>query len=358
MVEVIVSRFNIPLTSALFIISAYGYTMAILGLLAGYISAKFTVKTSLYSSALLTFIGLLGRGFSSNFTLFLIFSIIAAIGYPLAIAPVGSIAEAIFKKKPHTFVGISVGILFLGMSIGSFLGPSIYESLGFRLTMLTPAILSAISLFLILVGIKDYPKYYTRSLRGAFKVGMVKNWYIGLAISSILVMLGSIGSVVLELHGLFAIAAVALGGLFSGLSLLGSALGAIILPTIFENYNTRIGIVLSGSLTFLSAVLVVYGLEFTVSILLISSSYFIFGFFGNAYWSMTLTSTMNYVKDPAEAGVATSMYSVISNVGVAFIPVFLGSLFSDSRTIVIAGIIVIIMELTAGLLSFTLKTRS
>lgn len=332
--------------------------MAILGLLAGYISAKFTVKASLYSSALLTFMGLLGRGLSPDFTLFLIFSIIAAIAYPLAIAPVGSIAEAIFKERPHTFVGISVGILFLGMSIGSSLGPVIYELLGFRLTMLIPAILSAISLPLILVGTKGYPRYYTRSLRGAFKVGMVKNWYIGLAISSILVMLGSIGSVVLELHGLATAEAIALGGLFSGLSLLGSALGAIILPTVFESYNPRIGIVLSGSLTFLSAVLTIYGLVFTVNTLLISSSYFIFGFFGNAYWSMALTSTMNYVKDPAEAGFATSMYSVISNVGVAIIPVFLGSLFSDSKTIVIAGVIVIIMELTAGILSFTLKTRN
>ncbi|MCW1297619.1 MAG: MFS transporter, partial [Candidatus Rehaiarchaeum fermentans] len=111
LVNVIATKFNVSLTSVLFIISAYGYTMAILGLLAGYISSKFTVKVALYSSAILTFIGLLGRELSQEFLLFLIFSIIAAIAYPLAIAPVGNIAQTFFKRNPQAAVGISIGVL-------------------------------------------------------------------------------------------------------------------------------------------------------------------------------------------------------------------------------------------------------
>ncbi|MEM0304467.1 MAG: MFS transporter [Saccharolobus sp.] len=352
LVNVIATKFNVSLTSVLFIISAYGYTMAILGLLAGYISSKFTVKVVLYSSAILTFIGLLGRELSQEFLPFLIFSIIAAIAYPLAVAPVGNIAQTFFKRNPQAAVGISIGVLFLGMSIGSFVGPSIYSLLGFNLTLLIPVILSIISLAVILVGIKDYPKYYTKSLKGAFKIGMIKNWYVGLAVASILVMLGSVGSLVLEAQGVLTAVAIQFGGLFSGLSLLGSALGSIILPSIFKK---RIGAILTGLLTFFSTLIIIYSF-FTLNVLLISLGYFIFGFFGNAYWSIALALTVAYVNDPAEAGLATSMYSVISNVGVAIIPVFLGSLFANPSTIPLGGIIVIIMELISAIIAFTLKT--
>ncbi|MEM0132107.1 MAG: MFS transporter, partial [Saccharolobus sp.] len=137
-----------------------------------------------------------------------------------------------------------------------------------------------------------------------------------------------------------------------GLSLLGSALGSIILPSIFKK---RIGAILTGLLTFFSTLIIIYSF-FTLNVLLISLGYFIFGFFGNAYWSIALALTVAYVNDPAEAGLANSMYSVISNVGVAIIPVFLGSLFANPSTIPLGGIIVIIMELISAIIAFTLKT--
>ena len=357
LVGVIASEFGVPVTSALLIISAYGYTMAVLGLLAGYISARFTVREVLYTSAVLTFVGLLGRDPSPDFPSFLAFSLIAATAYPFAVAPVGSIAEAFFSSRPATFVGLSVGVLFLGMSIGSFLGPSIYGSLGLRGALLVPAVLSALSLALVVLGVKGYPERYKRSLRGAFKLGMLKNWYIGLAIASVTVTLSSIGSVVMELHGLGQSVAISLGGLFGGLSLLGSALGAMTLPAVFEGQRQRLGLIIGGVLTAASAVLAVFGLVLTANVGLIALGYFLFGFFGNAYWSMALASTVNYVENPGEAGFATSMYSVVSNVGVAIIPVLLGGMFSNASTLTEAGAIAVALEVIAGALSVTLKVK-
>ncbi|BCU69941.1 MFS transporter [Stygiolobus caldivivus] len=351
------SAFSVPLSSVLFIISAYGYTMAILGLLAGYISAKFKVQTVLYLSAVLSFVGLLGRALLLDFQEFLFSAILAAVSYPLAVAPVGSIAESLFKGRSQTVVGITVGLLFLGMSLGSFLGPLIYSHVGLSGTLWITAVLALFALVWILTGTKGYPIHYTRSLKGSFNIGMVKNWYVGLAVASVSVLFGSVASTVLLLHGFPEGAAISLGGLLGGLTFLGSALGAMVLPPLFEIYGKRrLGLITSGMLTTLSAVIMVVSMVYITDQFLMFAGYFLFGFFGNAYWSMALASTTYYVNDPAEAGLATSMYSVTANVGVALIPVFLGSLFGSTSTIGIGAVIVIIMEVIAGLMSFSLRT--
>jgi hypothetical protein len=220
--------------------------------------------------------------------------------------------------------------------------------------MLT-AILALIAMVLIISFLRRYPSHYERSLKGSFNPGMIKNWYVGLAIASISVMFGSIASVVLQIHGIVTLLAVIMGGFLTGLSFLGSGLGAIILPSLLES-RLRLGLILTGLLTFFSAIIAVISISFTVNFPLIALGYFLFGFFGNAYWSMAMASTTLYVNDPAKAGFATSMYSVITNVGVSIIPVTVGVLFNDNSTIAEGVIIVVIIELIAALLSFFLKT--
>lgn len=351
--------FGVSLGSILLLVTTYGYTMVVLGLLAGYISAKFTVKAALYSAAILSFIGLLGRVLSPNYTTFLVTGIIAAIAYPLAMAPVGSVSESMFKERSHTVIGISVGLLFLGMAFGAFFGPGLFSSIGLSGALWVTVVLALIALVWIALGIRGYPvNYKGKSLHGSFKLGMIKNWYVGLSIASMSVMFGGIASTVLILHSIPVGQALAYGGLLGGLAFLGSALGAIILPPIFEQYKQfRAGLVTTGVLMFIFAALMSLGLAYTVDILLIAIGFFFFGFFGNAYWSMAMTSTTNYVSDPAQAGFATSMYSVFTNLGVAFIPVFLGPEFGKMTTIAMGVTVVLIIEIISMILAPTLLAK-
>jgi len=358
LVPALISTFNVSLSAIMLIISTYGYTMVILGLLAGYIAAKFTVKSALYWSALISIIGLVGRALAPDYMTFLIMGIIAAIAYPLAMAPVGSISESISKEKAHTIVGVSVGILFLGMAFGAFFGPGLFGAFGLGGVLWITAVLAILAGIWIAFGIKGYPTYYKgKSLKGTFKWGMLKNWYVGLAIASISVMFGGIASTVLLLNNFDKADALMYGGILGGLAFLGSALGAIILPPIFEKYKKlKLGIITTAFLMFVSAVAMAGGLAFSTDILLIATGFFFFGFFGNAFWSMALTSTTNYVSDPAQAGFATSMYSVVTNLGVALIPVFLGVYFGSLSTIYIGVIAVIVIEFIALVIAPELKT--
>ncbi|MCL5783023.1 MAG: hypothetical protein M1476_03830 [Candidatus Thermoplasmatota archaeon] len=66
-----------------------------------------------------------------------------------------------------------------------------------------------------------------------------------------------------------------------------------------------------------------------------------------------MTSTTKYVTDPAKAGLATSMYSVATNLGVAFIPVFLGPYFIGNGY---SGIAIVVAMIAIGfILSFSLR---
>ena len=336
------------LSEIVLILSVYGYTMAIIGLLAGVLSAKFTVKSSIYLAMAFSTAGLLVRVFATDYSEFLVLSIVAASAYPFSLAPVGSIAESMDPKKSATIIGLSIGFLFLGMSFGALIGPYIYLAFSLTGIMALPAILTILASIWLFIYLPQYPERYKgKSLRGSFKPGMIKNWYIGMAMASISILFGDIAATALGFHftGNFLLK---LSGLMGGVEFLGSALGALILPFIFERYHfIRLGTVLTALVSFVFAIILLYSLVYTSFAVLITGSFFIFGFFGNAFWVLALNSIINYVEDPGRAGFATSMYSVATNVGVAIIPVLISAEFvSISRSIygIIPALLIVLVS--------------
>ena len=356
LVPALMAQYGVSLSSIIELISLYGYTMVAFALVSGYLAAKYSVSASLLMSGVLSVAGLFIRALSTDYSVLLVGQVIAAIAYPLALGPVGTLAQSINQKKSHMIIGVSVGILFLGMSSGSFLGPYVFSALGtVKNVFLLDTVLALISLAMLPLAVKKYPREYAgRSLKGSFSPGMLKNWYVGLIISSFSVMFGVIASSELINKGISLPNALHYGGLFGGLAFLGSALGAILLPWLFEDMKkVREGMILTSVAAFVSLVVLAYYLSFTSIMEILSVSYFLFGFFGNAYWSMAMTSTTKYVTDPAKAGFATSMYSVATNLGVAFIPVFLGPYFIGNRY---SGIAIVVAMIAIGfILSFTLR---
>ena len=344
----LMAHLSATLSEIVLILSVYGYTMAIIGLLAGVLSAKFTVKSSIYLAMAFSTAGLLVRIFATGYSEFLVLSIVAASAYPFSLAPVGSIAESMDPKKSATITGLSIGFLFLGMSSGALIGPYIYLAFSLTGIMALPAILTILASIWLFIYLPQYPERYKgKSLRGSFKPGMIKNWYIGMAMASISILFGDIAATALGFHftGNFLLK---LSGLMGGVEFLGSALGALILPFIFERYHfIRLGTVLTALVSFVFAIILLYSLVYTSFAVLITGSFFIFGFFGNAFWVLALNSIINYVEDPGRAGFATSMYSVATNVGVAIIPVVISAEFvSISRSIygIIPALLIVLVS--------------
>ena len=70
---------------------------------------------------------------------------------------------------------------------------------------------------------------------------------------------------------------------------------------------------------------------------------------------MAMASVVKYVKDPAQAGFATSMFSVVGNLGVAFVPVFLGPVFISAPSVAVG--ITVAAEFAALIIAFFLKSK-
>jgi MFS family permease len=348
------THYAVGAASILLLISLYGYTMVAFALLSGYLSAKYSIRISLMISASLSVAGLIIRSVSPDYAVLFLGQIIAASAYPLALGPVGALAQSINRERANTVVGVSVGILFLGMSAGALLTPYLFALLKDSISsiFLLDAVLAMAALVILPLGSRTYPREYAgRSLRGSFRPGMIKNWYVGLIISAFSVMFGGIASTALTNHHVSN--ALAYGGAMSGLAFLGSALGAIILPPLFERIRMiRAGMVITSALSLVSILFLTYFLAFTVVINVLLASFFTFGFFGNAFWSMAMTSTTRYVEDPAKAGFSTSMYSVATNLGVALIPTFFGVFFLTSPAY--GMIITSVLVAAAFILSFFL----
>ena len=347
-------------TAIIVIIDAYGYAMAVIGLLAGYLASRITVKVTLYASMALSAIGLLGRAIISDYSGFLLFALLGASAYPLALAPVGSISSSINRERSHTIIGISVGILFIGLAAGDFGGSALYSIIGLRSTLLVPFFLSLVAAVFLVFTLGGYPRYYRgKNLKGIFRPGMLRNWWVGFTVASLSVMFGAIAATSLEnLHGFSIGMSISYSGLLGGLAFLGSGLGAILLPPLMEiSDRLRKGLVFTALLSFVSIAFLLTSFVFSRFIDMMAIGFFAFGFFGNAYWSMALTSVTKYADDPAASGLATSKYSVIANAGVSIVPVLLGPLFYTHVYAIYGTAIVVIMALLAATVSPFLKVK-
>ncbi len=312
------------------LISLYGYAMIVFGLAAGWISNKFNIKFLIYTAISLSVIGLVGRSFfTDSYFYFFLFQIIAATAYPMAMAPVGSMVDLISKDYKFSIIGISVGSMFLGSAFGALFGPVLSANLTFIGALQFAALISIIAGIIAIPIVSKYPELKVKkSLKGTFKIGMLKNFWVGFSIPSMFTLISGVGAIMLVHFKFNFSAALKYAGILAGMAALGAAIGSMIIPSIFEKYKiVRKGIIAVALLSFISAFLLIYLLGFDPSISLMIVFAFLFGFFGNTYWSLTISSMVNYVDDPSQAGFATSMHAVATNLGVAVIPVFLGAEF-------------------------------
>ena len=355
LIPVIGAKFAVSEGSTILLISVYGYATAILALLSGWTTHIFSVRGSFMVGGALAVIGLLGRAFSPSYDLFLIFDIIAATGLPFLYGPMGAVSESMFKNRAHQVIGITTASFFLGLAAGGFLGPLLIPNNTIFYAMLAPAAIAVIAFILYLVVYRGYPNYYARkSLKGSFKVGMIKNWYIAFAAAGVAVMFGTeIATMLVHFHVNNAITN---AGIIAGLAYIGSAAGSLTIPPLFDKLNKiKLGLVLSGFLAVVLGTVSVLSLTHGPNVVLLAFVYFFFGMFGNALLVMSMASLVKYVKDPGEAGLATSMFTTFEFIGVGAIPLFLGpGLLSFPDTAVVLTIVLIV---GAFFLSFFIRTR-
>jgi predicted MFS family arabinose efflux permease len=269
----------------------------------------------------LSVLGLLLRAVSHSYALFFVGQALAALAYPLLISPIGSVLRMAGITQRKMATGLTIGFLFLGMSFGAFLG----GRLG------TPAAFWTGWWLNLLVGIwlvaRVPKKFASGNNQKSFHIHLRPSvwWLVGFVVASTSVMIGGIATPVLG-HMHVASPAV-LGGLLSGLTFLGSAVGAILFGALGERGTQGIRLQRILALcTWLSLLGVVLDFSGVVQIARggLEVLFFLLGAFGNGWYSLALEESARVAADAGSAGLNTAGFSMASNIGVAVIPTYLG----------------------------------
>ncbi|PWI58087.1 CynX/NimT family MFS transporter [Sulfoacidibacillus thermotolerans] len=328
MVPQLIRQLHTSLGSVLLFLSLYGFAMIVFSLPAAWWARKDGIAPVLRTAIVLSFIGLFGRIFAFSYDWFFVAQAIAAVAYPLLISPIGAVILQVQIKHIKTVTGLAIGMLFLGMAAGSYVGPTLLQNFGFTGAL---AIVSAVNLVagvFLFIALNHLPHKEQRQVdEQRIVFGSPRWWWVGFAIASTSVMFGGIAvSVLLHLH---IPDAVKLGGTLTALTFIGSGIGAIGFPLLADFFGHS-GIwqsVLMGLTTLFSLFVV---LEFTggfvVSVSTLQWIFLLLGFFGNGCYALALGATAEMAREIHKAGVQTAGFSMASNVGVALLPPLVGPL--------------------------------
>lgn len=353
LIPALIAQLHASLSSILLFISLYGFAMIVFSMPAAWWARKDGVSPVLRTAIVLSFVGLGGRVFAPSYSWFFLAQAIAAIAYPMLISPVGAVLRRARLTHWRAATGLTIGMLFFGMSMGAFFGPVLLAAFGLTGTLIFTWILNALVGVFLFSAVNKIPAEQAGvgengAVEGARRIvfGSPRWWWIGLAIASTSVMFGGIAvSVMLHLN---IPGAIQLGGTLTALTFLGSAVGATLFPSLADVFGKSgvwqlVLIVLTAILTVLVVLVFTQGMQASANLLKVI--FFLLGLFGNGCYALSLAATAAAAREAEGAGVQTAGFSMASNVGVALLPPLLGPLVISAP--IVFGLLTILIVVLA-----------
>lgn len=354
MVPGLIGLYKSSLAQVLLLISLYGYAMVVVSFPAAWWAMKSGPQKLFKAAVIISVIGLAIRAIGSSYSVALIGQGIAALAYPMIISPIGAVLKLTDYPKPRSLTGLTIGLLFFGMALGAFIAPSLLHGFGIAGTMWFVTIINALAGINLLTNLKRLP--LPQSAPAVERPLLITRWsLVGLAVASISVMLGSIAGEALGKLGVSASGALALGSLLTALTFLGSAVGAVVLARIAdgvarpEQYQKVLAVLTWLALLWVGLALTGHAAH---SAGMLEVGFFVFGAFGNGWYSLALEASARKAQSAGAAGISTAGFSIVSNLGVAILPVFLGPLILTSgSTWLVLTLVLMLIAVLVPLLS-------
>lgn len=345
------TELHASLSSVLLFVSFYGYAMVLGSIPAGLWTARKGPRPVLTCAVILSIIGLFLRIFAHTYAFFFVAQAIAALAYPFLIAPIGSVLRMSHVRNLKMSTGFTIGMLFFGMGLSAIIASYFTVSTGLWVGF----ILNLVVGIWLLFALRGIPRPETATF---VRIRMTYSnwWIIGLVVSSTSVMIGGVTTSALEHLNISG--AATLGGLLSGLTFLGSAVGAGLFGAVGEGVTNAKPLIRALAILSLVSVLLVALLmtgHLGHSKAMFDIMFFLAGVFGNGWYTLTLEEAARRAANDGSAGLNTAGYSMASNLGVAIIPVVLGPLVLSQPALWMT--IVLILFVIAAILSFATRVQ-
>lgn len=341
LLDTIAKQWSVSFGSAAMLMSVFGFAQLLMSIPVGWLSGRIGYRWPIAGGVTLLTVGFLLRPLASDYSTFMGFSIVAALGWGLIWAPVGNMIAMWF---PHREIGLANGLWPVGLTAGQAFGTLtaipfligyswttawwIYGILSVVITLLT---------WLLLRPRPTLPPEARPTIRPAgLRDGIAQTMNrTNLVLQyTVFATVGSIAAAPMLIAPMLIQKGVAppIAGIISGLPLVGGAIGAFILPMFaFRTQRCRTTILLSAILAAVLFYPIFLVPASSGSLILVAALSFFFGFFVLPVMGISMgVGQLQPGVNPGNAGILTGIFLTSIGLGAAVFPALIGAMMDKA----------------------------
>lgn len=331
MLDSMAERWGISLGAAALVMTAITVWQILLSIPSGILAGKIGFKPLVAGGSTLLALGYFLRSTTNSYNMFLVYCLIAGVGWGLIWAPVGCLVANWFPRREigqansYWPVGLS-----LGQAFGSLTSLAFLTSVGWNGMWRIYGVISIVIAVLAWLGLKEKPVVPPEprpplkppSVGEGLKQVMTKVTiplqYTVLATVGSLAVTPSLVAPLLIRQGVPPAAA----GMAGGMSLVGGAIGSFFLPTFaFRSRRIRLTMLICGALSPIFFIAMFYVPVSPGAVWLPILLSFLFGFFTSPLMGMSMgIGTVQPQVNPTNVGMLSGIYLTSIGLGAAIIP--------------------------------------
>ena len=335
LLDTVATQWSVSFGTAAILMSVFGFAQLLLSIPIGWLTGRIGYRWPIAGGATLLSIGFLLRPLAPDYGTFMIFSIIAALGWGIIWAPVGNMIAMWF---PHQEIGLANGLWPVGLTAGQAFGTltaiPFLIGYGWTTTWWIYGIIAAVVTLLtwLLLRAKPAlppearPPMQPAGLRDGISQTMNRTSLV--LQYAVFATVGSIAAAPMLIAPMLIHKGVAppTAGIISGLPLVGGTIGAFILPMFaFRTQRIRKTILISAALSVLLFYPIFLMPAGPGSVILPAVLSFLFGFFVLPIMGISMgVGHMQPGVNPGNAGILTGVFLTSIGLGAAVFPVLIG----------------------------------
>ena len=330
-------RWSIAFTAASLLISVFGLAQMLLSIPTGWASGRVGFKPPVAVGASLLALGFLLRGTADDYGLFLLFTVIAAVGWGIIFAPVGNLAATWFPGREIGLANSLWPVGFLaGQAVGSLTAIPFLHTFGWPATWLIYGAVAIVIAILAWVLLKPRPQvppeprapFEPAGLRQGIRQTM--NRANGALQYTVFASVGSLAVAPAVVPPMLISKGVAppVAGVIAGLALVGGTLGSLLIPPLaFSKQRARVTMLVSAVLAPIFFMATFYAPAYGSAVGLAALLSFLFGLTMAPVMGISMgIGQIQPGVNPGNAGILAGVFLTSIGLGAAVFPVIVGQI--------------------------------